>query len=407
MKYFIKTYGCQMNFADSRHVEELLSRNDLTKSESIEDADFVIVNACSVRKHAEDRALGWIKSVSNRVEKLIVIGCLAVHREEELRKAGADIVKYQFELDDIISNISKDIKAIGKFPSKITAEVPIVRGCDRFCSYCIVPYLRGPVISISPDDILNEINDLVGRGTRIIQLLGQNVCRYQYKGYSFVDLLRDASEIKGIKRLSFLTTHPADLDDSIIDTMAKTDNIMKYIHLPIQSGSDRLLKSMFRGYTTELYRKIIIKIRERIPDVRITTDIMVGLPGEKEGEFLSTLSVVKDIRFDEAYMFAFSPREGSLDNLKKDILFEVERKRRLKILIEEQRNITMEKKREKIGKTMEVIVIKRAKSEELFFTIGENGSPVLIEKQAKPGDILSVRISGLKGGSLFGEVISG
>jgi len=407
LKYFIKTYGCQMNFADSRHVDELLSRNDITKSESLEDADFVIVNTCSVRKHAEDRALGWIKSISNRVENLIVIGCLAVHREEELRKAGADIVKYQFELEDIISKISKELKATEKFPSKITAEVPIVRGCDRFCSYCIVPYLRGPVISISPDDILNEINDLTGRGTRIIQLLGQNVCRYDYNGYSFVDLLRDVSKVEGLKKISFLTTHPADLDDSIIDIMAKTDNIMKYIHLPIQSGSDKLLKSMFRGYTTVLYKKIIIKIRERIPDVRITTDIMVGLPGEEEEDFLSTLSLVKDICFDEAYMFAFSPREGSLDNLKKDILFEKERKRRLKILIEVQRNITMVKKREKIGRTMEVIVIKRAKSEELFFSIGEDGSPVLIEKQADPGDVFSVRISSLKGGSLFGEVISG
>jgi len=396
-----------MNFADSRHVDELLSRNDLTKSESFEDADFVIVNTCSVRKHAEDRALGWIKSVSNRVKKLIVIGCLARHREEELRKAGADIVKYQFELDDIISKISNNVKSTEKIPSKIAAEVPIVRGCDRFCSYCIVPYLRGPVISISPDDILNEINDLVGRGTRIIQLLGQNVCRYEYKGYSFVDLLRDVAEIEELKKISFLTTHPADLDDSIIDTMAKTDNIMKYIHLPIQSGSDRLLKSMFRGYTTELYRKKIIKIRDSIPDVRITTDIMVGLPGEEEGDFLSTLSIVKEIRFDEVYMFAFSPREGSLDNLRKDILYEGERKRRLKLLIEEQRNITMEKKRDKIGRTMEVIVIKRAKTEELFFTIGEDGSPVLIEKQAEPGDLFSVRISVLKGGSLFGEVISG
>jgi len=392
-----------MNFADSRYIEQEMNKNNFQKTQNISESDVIIMNACSVRKHAEDRALGWLSSIQDKKKLIISVGCLSKHIPQKLKAVGADIAKLKFDIKDILKIDIKNPSTSYNF--QIEAEIPIVRGCDRFCSYCIVPYLRGPVISIDPEEIFREIEYLSGNNVKIITLLGQNINRYNYKGYDFADLLKDLSHYR-VFGFSFLTSHPSDMSDKIIDAMSGNKKILSFLHLPFQSGSDKVLKNMGRGYTIKHYINLINKVRDKIPRIRISTDIMVGLPNESEEDFNKTLDIVRKIRFNEAFMFAHSKREGTLDNLKKSIPLKI-KKERLSELIKVQRKISRELKKNKINSIYKVLILKKApRGNNSYISKSRDNQIIIIEGNYEVGDIIKIKIEKLSGGTLIGKSVS-
>ncbi|MFN3966182.1 MAG: tRNA (N6-isopentenyl adenosine(37)-C2)-methylthiotransferase MiaB [Endomicrobiia bacterium] len=406
-KFFIQTFGCQMNVADSRLFSEYLEGLGYTKTENPEIAQIIIVNTCTVRQHAEDRALSFIGELKNLKEKgiasgtscppngipkIIVAGCVAERLGEKLKK--------NFPFVDLIVS-AKDVeffpeifeKAFGWqqkgqndirppiIASPVSEFVTITRGCNNFCSYCIVPYVRGPEKYRPLEEILSEIEELIKKGIKEVTLLGQNVNSYisEFKVHAskklrtpnyelrtlnyelrtkldFADLLTKINQLQGLKRIRFLTSHPKDFTDKIIDAVAKLEKVCKHIHLPLQSGSNKILELMNRKYTIEHYLNLIEKIRNKIPDVSITTDLMVGFPGETENDFNETLNIVKKIQFDFAYVFKYSPREKTnASKLKDDVPTEVKIHRH-KILLDTCNKIANEKSQKLVGKTLEVLV---------------------------------------------------
>lgn len=395
-----------MNFSESRYMaEELISRG-LLWTDDLNEADLIIVNACSVRKHAEDRAVGWISSVSGKRAKIIAVGCLASHVPERLISAGADEVsaKIDFEKIDRIES-GKVLFSDNQKSDRIEYEIPVVVGCDRFCTYCIVPYLRGKVVSKDPEEIFSDVEKCASKGGEVFSLLGQNVNRYDYKGYRFSSLLNDVSYIAGVKKVTFMTSHPADLSKETVETVAGNGKILKHFHLPFQTGSDKLLKQMKRGYDVKKYTDDISMIRDIYPEMRLTTDVMVGLPGESKSDFQDTIDLVRRIRFDEAYMYAFSPRKGTLDNLMPGQAEEDVGKKRLAELIVLQNGISLEKKKEKLNTKQRAMITSISRFGGYSLGILADFSPVLIDAEFERGRELDVMLSGLKGATLFGQPV--
>ena len=336
-KYFLRTYGCQMNVHDSEQIRYYLEALGYTPVDTLEDADIVVLNTCAIRENAKDKVYGYLgrcKHLKSTNKDLIIVltGCLmqlpseveeieknhkyidiviGTHNLNELpdlimNKAGQNIEVYS-NSDEVLENVgySRD--------SKISAWINIQYGCDKFCTYCIVPFTRGRERSRKMESILGEVEDLKNKGYLEITLLGQNVNAYGKDlnlGYDFADLLENVAKI-GIPRVRFVTSHPWNFTDRMIDVIAKYENIMPYIHLPIQSGSDNILKKMNRRYTIDEYKKLFDTIKTRVPNVSITTDIIVGFPNETEEDFQATLDIVDYCKYDSAYTFIFSPREGT------------------------------------------------------------------------------------------------
>ena len=338
-KYFIRTYGCQMNVHDSEEISALLESIGYSKTDTLEDANLVILNTCAIRENAHDKVFGFLgrcKHLKKEKKDLIigVCGCMAqeesVALEIKNKHPYIDLVfgtHNMNELPSLLENLNDkqvievyskegDVIEFGnlyKRDSKISAWVNIMYGCDKFCTYCIVPYTRGKQRSRKSEDILKEIKELKESGYKEVTLLGQNVNAYgkDLEGeITFSTLLEKVSDI-GIDRIRFVTSHPWDFTDEMIDVISKRDNIMPYIHLPLQSGSSRILKLMGRRYTKEEYITLFNKIRSKVKGASITTDIIVGFPGETEEDFKETLDVVSKCEFDGAFTFIFSPRENT------------------------------------------------------------------------------------------------
>ena len=346
MKYFIVTYGCQMNVHESEKIAGILENLGYSEAEKREDADIIVFNTCAIREGAEDRVFGNVgnlKKMKKRNKDLIIAVCGCMTQKEQTAQKllstfpFVDIVIGTFnlpKLGDYISAVKKgrqlEILEEGDIdetlPYKRTsgdnAWVNIMQGCNNFCTYCIVPYVRGREKSRKIENILNEIKAVVAEGKyKKITLLGQNVNSYGNDlsdGTNFAELLREICKIDGDFKVSFMTSHPKDLTDEVIDVIAGHDKIEKYIHLPAQSGNDRILKLMNRKYTREKYLSIIHKIREKIPSCRITSDFIVGFPTETEEEFEDTYSLVKEVRFDSIFAFMYSPREGTVASKMED-----------------------------------------------------------------------------------------
>jgi len=391
MKYSIITYGCQMNEADSDLISSLLIRSGWEPTPSHESADLVILNTCSVRERPEHKVysvLGelreWKRSRPGAV--LVVAGCMAqraaheilaraphvdivmgtgsFHRIEELlnraQSDGRPVVALDMEEDPNAlrcppTRAGQEIEA----PAPLRAFVPIIRGCSNFCSYCIVPYVRGREASRSLSEIAREVESLVARGTREVTLLGQNVLAYGRDladGTTFPDLLAHLNGIEGLWRIRFTTCHPRDVTPALIAAMADLPAVCEHLHLPIQAGTDQLLQEMNRGYTTEHYIEIIEQIRSRIAGLAITTDIMVGFPGETRPDFEASLRLYKRIRFDAAFTFAYSPRPGTAAAERHDQVPRQERLARLNHLIEVQNQITLQRNEGQVGEEAEVLV---------------------------------------------------
>jgi tRNA-2-methylthio-N6-dimethylallyladenosine synthase len=419
-KFYIRTYGCQMNKYDSDIIRTLLSEENFKEVSDIENADFIFFNTCAVRKNAEKRIIGRLDSLKSLKEKnpeisVSVLGCVAKYKQELTNHPVVDFVAPPDSYRSLISAIKRN--KVGLIPEnsceqysdiftstkKNSAYLSITRGCNRFCSYCIVPYLRNKLRSRPVDDILKEADELISKGVKEITLLGQNVNAYLYKDVDFPGILKRVSSLEGLKMLSFLTSHPADLPPNLFQVMADSSVITKFLHLPIQSGSDKILKKMIRGYNYHHYLNLIKEARTLMPELTLTTDIIVGFPGETNKDFHDTLKAVKDIRFDFAYMFAYSKRNGTLATLFPEQVENRVKKESLSFLIETQNKITKEKAEELMGKEASVLVIDNAKSGRKLGKT-KNGKLVVLPGVAKIGFEYIINIYKINGWVPVGKI---
>lgn len=376
MKFYIETYGCQMNVSDSELVGSILLGAGWEPAPSIDAADLILFNTCSVRKHAEDRVLGRISNERHRKQlkpalKIAVIGCMAQRMGKRLLDSdiGVDYVvgvdRY-LELPALLDQPGgqdTDFDFQQFYPglrplhgNKTCAFVTIMRGCDNFCSYCIVPHVRGRERNVDFRQILSEVRACGDNGLKDVTLLGQNVNSYRWGGYDFPRLLRELNQVDSIQRLRFVTSHPKDLSDGLIEAMAAGGKICEHLHLPLQSGNNGVLKAMNRKYTIEVYLRLVQKLRAAMPEISLTTDLIAGFPGESEADFSDTLQVMREVRYDHAFCFKYSEREGTSACGLPHQVPEAERLRRLQEMIELQRGITLAKFSAQTGKDVEVYV---------------------------------------------------
>lgn len=376
MKFYIETYGCQMNVSDSELVGSILLGAGWEPAPSIDAADLILFNTCSVRKHAEDRVLGRISNERHRKQlkpalKIAVIGCMAQRMGKRLLETGTGVdyvvgVDQYQELPALLNQESGldtefDFQQIypGLRPlhqDKTCAYVTITRGCDNFCSYCIVPYVRGRERSVDFGQIVSEVRECGDKGLKDITLLGQNVNSYIWGDYNFPRLLRELNQVESIYRLRFITSHPKDLSDGLIEAMAGCDKVCEHIHLPLQSGSNRVLEAMNRKYSIEDYLLLVNKLRAAMPEIALTTDLIAGFPGESESDFEQTFQAMREIQYDHAFCFKYSEREGTTARGYPNQVPEAERLARLQRMIDQQREITLGKFSAQIGKKVEVYV---------------------------------------------------
>ena len=431
-KYLILTYGCQMNVHDSEYISGIMEDIGYTKTEDMDKADVIIVNTCAIRENAHNKAegmLGRIKHLKEEKEDIIVIFCGCMAQEEGLvskinKYKWIDIIcgthnyhkipeyLYEYmnkgklcEVYSIEGNVIENLPVVRD--SKYTAWVNIQYGCDKFCTYCIVPYTRGKQRSRKSEDIIDEVRELYNNGYQEVTLLGQNVNAYGKdfdNNYDFADLLGEVSQT-GIPRIRFVTSHPWDFTDKMIEVISKCDNIMPYIHLPIQSGSDRILKLMGRKYTIKEYLEIVRKLREKIPNVSITTDIIVGFPGETEEDFEKTLDIVKQVKYDLAYTFIYSPREATPAAKMEDKTPMEEKKERLAKLNELINKYALESNQKMDGKVYDVLILGKSDKDNKYMGYTDNMKLVNVKCDKElVGKIIPVKITGVKTWSLDGEV---
>ncbi|NDV77651.1 tRNA (N6-isopentenyl adenosine(37)-C2)-methylthiotransferase MiaB [Dysgonomonas sp. 511] len=438
-KLFIETYGCQMNVADSEVVASVMQMDGYTMTDKLEDADAVFVNTCSIRDNAEQRVIQRLEYFSAIRKKkkpgmiIGVLGCMAERvKEELLDKHHADVVvgpDAYLDLPNLVGAAEKGEKAINVELSKtetykdviplkiggnhISGFVSIMRGCDKFCTYCIVPYTRGRERSREPQSILNEVADLRDKGFKEVTLLGQNVNSYRFENEDgsvtdFPRLLEIVAQEAPNMRVRFTTSHPKDMTDETLEMIARYDNLCKFIHLPVQSGSSRMLKLMNRKYDREWYLDRIAAIKRIIPGCGLSTDIMCGYHSETEEDQEETLSLMKEVCFDSAFMFKYSERPGTYaaKKLEDDIPDDVKVKR-LQDIIEFQNECSMESNKRDVGKVFEVLVegfSKRSK-EQLFGRTSQNKVVIFDKQNYRIGDFVKVKITGNTSATLFGEPV--
>ena len=423
-KIYIETYGCQMNVVDSEVIFSIMAKEGYSRTESMEDADVILANTCSVRDNAEQRIWGRIelfhKEKQKRPEVIVgIVGCMAERLKDSLTDTGkVDLVAgpdaYR-TIPELISRITPDSPQVNVLLSHeetygdivplrtdkngVSAFISIMRGCNNVCSYCVVPYTRGAERSREPSTILAEARDVYSRGYKEVTLLGQNVDSYLWKGegetVDFASLLESVAMIAPDLRVRFATNHPKDISDSLIETMARHGNICKHIHLPVQSGSDRLLEKMRRRYSREWYLERVAKIREVLPGCGLTTDVIAGFCSETEEDHQATLSLFREVGFDYAFMFYYSERPGTLAARKypDDVPLEV-KTRRLGEIIALQNELSLKSNQDEIGKTYTVLVEGPSKKnpEELCGRTGSNKMCVFPDRIHKAGDYVDVTV---------------
>ena len=434
-KYFLRTYGCQMNEHDGEQIEAILEHLGMSPCDELETADVIVLNTCAIRENAHDKVFGYLGRIKHlkkeRPEVLVCIGgCMSqeenVANELLNRHPYVNIVFGTHNIHELGSMLleaktgSQDIEVYSKEgdvyehvpykrASNITAWVNIIYGCDKFCTYCIVPYTRGKERSRKLEEIVKEVKALKEKGYQEVTLLGQNVNAYGHdleENVEFSDLLEEVAKT-GIPRIRFVTSHPWNFTDKMIEKIAKYDNIMPYIHLPLQSGSDRILKLMGRKYTKEEYLILFKKMKEKIPNVAITTDIIVGFPGETEEDFLDTLEVVNECKFDGAYTFIFSPREGTpAAKMKDDTPLEV-KEERLQRLNEVINEYSKKANLKYVDKVVPVLILGVSEKDQNK-VYGYTDTMKLVNVDASKetiGKIIDVKITDAKSFSLDGQEI--
>ncbi len=434
--FYLKTYGCQMNEHDSENIEALLTGLGFTKVDNYEIADLVLLNTCSIRENAHNKAfgmLGRLKHLKAQRRDLIVglCGCMA----QEASVVDEIISKYKwvnfvfgthnmYQLPNIIDKaieenkqqievFSKEGDLVEGLPvvraNNYKAYVNIIYGCNKFCTYCIVPYTRGRERSRTKEDILKEVDELVKDGYKEITLLGQNVNAYGkdlYDDYTLGNLLEDIAK-KDIPRVRFMTSHPWDFTDSMIEVIGKYPNIMPSVHLPVQSGSSKILKLMGRRYTRESYLELFKKIKDTVPGVAISTDIIVGFPGETEEDFLETLSLAEECKYDNAFTFIFSKREGTPACLLKDEVSDEEKEKRLQRLNKVVNKYFLENNKKLEGSIVPVLVEGNSEKKDMYFGYTDTNKLINFSanREVKAGEIVNVLVVEAKTWSLDGEAV--
>ncbi len=432
-KLYIETYGCQMNVNDTEVVFSILAKHGYERTEDISDADVIMANTCSIRDNAEQRIWGridYFNTFRKAKPELVVgiLGCMAERLKDALLDtgkvnvvAGPDAYRSLPTLMEAVQEghpqinveLSReetygDISPVRIDRNGVSAFISIMRGCNNVCSYCVVPYTRGAERSRDYHTIVREACECVEKGYKEVTLLGQNVDSYKYEDVNFAGLLAMVAQISPELRVRFSTSHPKDISDEVIDTMAAWPNICHHIHLPVQSGNDRILEKMRRRYTREWYLERVARIRQAMPDCGITTDAIVGFCSETEEEFRDTLSIFEEVGYDAAFMFNYSERPGTLAsrNYPDDIPLEV-KTRRLNELIALQNRLSLESNRRDVGKTFEVLVEGPSKKDpsELCGRTGSNKMCVWKDSQHKAGDYTTVRVLDCTSATLLCELI--
>ena len=431
--FFIETMGCQMNEYDSDSLAQSLIRNGIYPVNDPKDASIILINTCTVRAKPEQKAyslLGRMSALKRRNLKIIlgIVGCLAQQQGTDLMKrfpeldlvmGPRELGKIQEVLEKIYTDRNK-IVAInleqapfprifcqGYFSGRVTGYISIMEGCNNFCSYCIVPFVRGKEISRSPHEILAEAKSLLSEGIKDITLLGQNVNSYnweEWEEWDFSSLLNEVSKLDGLFRLRFTTSHPKDLSDELIQCFGSISNLCPHIHLPFQAGSNSILQQMRRGYTRERYLELISKLRDIKPSIAITSDVMVGFPGELEEDFGMTLDLINHVQFDGLFSFKYSDRIGTLAEKIKDKVEDSEKARRLKVLQTIQKQITLNKNKALEGRKVEVLVEGQSKKGEQL--TGRTKSNKIVNfncKKSRIGHLVEVTIKQGCLNSLIGE----
>lgn len=432
--FHITTFGCQMNEHDSEVIDGLLTERGFSSVKERKDASIVIINTCSVRDNADKRFFGTLGQLKKRKESdpsfiVCVCGCMmqqqrvvdtikakypwvdvifgtnSIHHIPEL------IEKVAIEKEKVVDIIENTEEIVEGLPAKRLfdhkALVNIMFGCNNFCTYCIVPYTRGREKSREPEAIVDEVKGLVADGVKEIMLLGQNVNSYDGNGTSFAELLKMLNDVDGLERIRFMTSNPKDLSDELIEAFAVCDKLCRNLHLPIQSGSNRVLKRMNRKYTREDYLKLIEKLRKTVPDITLSTDIIVGFPGETNEDFEETLSIVKEVEYDSAFTFIYSIRKGTPAENFEDQIEESEKHRRFDLLVNAVNEISEKKNKAYQDRVEKVLVDGVSKNDKSTLTGRTDGFKLVnfAGKKELIGSLVDVKITDAKTFSLFGEVI--
>ncbi len=435
-RFFIKTFGCQMNKYDSDSISQALINSGCEQTQSIQDANVIMVNTCAVREKAEVKAMSLIGRLSGlkrrNPDRIIgIVGCVAqqkgielfkrfpyldlvlgprnIHRIEEylsqIKVRGDKICATDLTVDPVLS-----MRCNGFVQGKVTSFLKIMEGCDNFCTYCIVPYVRGRESSVPAKQVVDEANYLISQGIKEITLIGQNVNSYNGKDNgapTFPDLVRELDRMPGLERLRFTTSHPKDLSDELIRCFGDLPSLCSHIHLPVQSGSNKILHLMRRGYTRDMYTRLIERLRNTRPDIAITSDIIVGFPGETESDFKESLQLVDEIQFDNIFSFRYSERMRTVASRLPDKVDESEKQQRLYVLQERQRQITLSKNILLKGTSQEVLVEGPGKRGGAQLTGRTTGNKVVNfpAKSDLKGELVTVRIIEAFQNSLFGEMV--
>jgi tRNA-2-methylthio-N6-dimethylallyladenosine synthase len=412
--------GCQMNFHESEILSMSLVNYGLIKAQNVISADLIIVNTCAVREHSEQKAFSYFGRIKKKHKrhKLVIIGCMAEHLKMKLKSRFKNI-------DLIIGNDNNNnmkyaasiiMNLLYKFnptyinnkhvQSSVIRYITIVKGCNNYCSYCIVPFVRGREVSFDCQNILNKCILMVQHGAREIVLLGQNVNSYNNNGITFTQLLEKLSNIENIVRIRFMTNHPKDLSDDLIKIMATTSKICPNIHLPMQSASNKILYKMNRKYSYEQYIELIHKLRIAIPYINITTDIIVGFPNETEEDFNKTLNAIKNIKFGKVYVFKYSQRPYTSAAKMHDNVPDLEKKRRHQIILEESKKISLTLTSKMLG-SIQKVLINKLNNNNIEATTEHGYRTFITSKQfnINTGQIINVKITKVKGMSLFSDQI--
>ena len=434
---FIRTFGCQMNQRDTETIRGLLQKDGYSFTEHAEEADLVLFNTCCVRENPERKVygqVGQLKEVKASKPGMIIgiCGCMPQQREELTqlleRLPHVDLffgTHNIYRLPELLHRIYATGERIVEIwdetgepveglpalrDSNFKAWVTVMHGCNNFCSYCIVPYVRGREHSRSPQAILEEVQSLAQEGIKEITLLGQNVNSYGQDLKSeldFADLLEELSQVRGVQRIRFTTSHPKDISDKLIRQLARLEKVCEHLHLPVQAGSNDVLRRMNRGYSREYYLQLVEKIRSNVPDISLTSDIMVGFPGETEADFADTLSLVEEVGYDAAFTFMYSPRKGTPAMEMSDQVPEEIKKERIYQLIELQNRISLERNQRLVGRKMEVLVEGTSKNDAHLLTGKTRTAKTVLfpGSQDLVGRLVNVRIKEAQTWSLTGEMI--
>lgn len=437
-KVFIETYGCQMNFSDSEIVGSILSNNEYTLTTDINEADYILINTCAIRDNAEQRIrkrLKELKALQRKRSwlKIGVLGCMAERLKDQLMEeednvnlvVGPDAYR---SLPQMLKEVESGAKAANVILSEeetyaeidpvrlgsngISAFISIMRGCENFCAYCVVPYTRGRERSRDPKTIVAEAKRLFENGYKEVTLLGQNVNSYKWTddgdNVDFPELMKRVAEISPMLRVRYSTSHPKDLSDKLLEVMAAYDNICKCIHLPVQSGSSRMLKLMNRKYTVEWYMDRINAIRRYMPDCAITTDVIAGFCGETEDDHKQTLDLFGKVGYDYAFMFKYSMRPNTYAHkYLKDDVSEEEKTRRLEEIIALQGQLSLASYQKDVGKTFEVLIegVSKRNKEQLFGRNSQNKVIVFDRGNHQPGEYVKVKVLKCTSATLIGELV--